>query len=247
MSTEKSLLTYESMMDSIRNLTKNVGGIQMPLGVTPGGSLERVFLRNDSENANALICGVTGSGKTKYVEFIVKSLCDLYGSGLRISYIDGKDCEVKQWQGSETHKCRIPNPGILTSCRCVEQFTDIIGHFCDVVNNYNASFSELVVFDDVGYLVNELDERAKNDFSLMLRSGPSVGIHFVFAQQLASGLIFDFGKYFDLICTTRVGSKVSNELYGSLIGTSVRKYGDVVYSYCGNQSKLRVPFVETMH
>lgn len=250
MSTKKSLLTYESVKDSLNKVDTYFNGVVVPIGVSPTGALEVVRLEN-SPGANMLIYGICGSGKSKYVEFIIRSLIDLYGNRLIISYIDCMDCEIQQWIKTDKHECRIPNPRLLTSCETKWEFDRII---CDLdarINSKHFTEVELVVVDQFGkYMLDNGDTDTIRHFNEVLAKGPKNGVHFLITSQTPKEITdvnVNYSSACDLICTTRVSEEISKKLYGNTIGTNVRKYGDVVYDYKGNQSKLRVPFVSSWY
>lgn len=248
MSTQKSLLTYESVKDSIKTINTRVKGIAVPLGITPFGKVEYATLLDECEDSNMLVFGLPGSGKSKYVEFVIKSLIDRYDGNIIISYVDGKSCEIQQWKKTDGHPCRIPNPGIFEACVTPEELESVIAKLYNQVVHDELDAREIVVLDEISHLLPSCNGEAMENLDYILRNGPAVGIHFLLAHQSPSHA-YEIGQdnRFGLMCTTRTTPELSELLYNNTIGSCVRRYGDIVYSYRGNQSKLRVPFVESRH
>lgn len=246
MSTQKSLLTYESVKDSIKAIDTNINGITVPIGVSPFGTLEYAKLSNVWRDSNILVYGVPGSGKCKFVEFIVRSVIDIYGDGLKLSYIDGKDSEIKQWQATQKHGCRIPDPNFLKSCADTYELIGILKRIRKYVEDKQDDSKELIIFDEIAQMLNHCYTGISGDLRYILEEGPKVGVHSVMAQHTPRTVDFVVNdEYFGVVCATRTESNISQRLFGNSIATAVDRYGDVVYSYRDNQGKLRVPFVES--
>lgn len=246
MSTEKSLLTYESVKDLLKKVDTNFDGIAVPIGITPCGLLEYAQLLDGRETSNMLACGIVGSGKSKYIQFIIQSLIDLYGHDIKVQYIDGKKCEVQYWKCTERHDCRIPNHGLLVGCNTAEDLASYLRKLRVYVEHKPEKVREIVILDMIYDFLPECSTETLKDLGFILKNGPAVGVHTVWASQhLNTATGITHSEDFDLVCTTRVNEAVSSDLYGNSIGTMVRKYGDVIYSYLGNHGKLRVPFCGT--
>ena len=243
MNTQKSLLSYESVADSVKLVHKALDGIAIPLGVTPCGRLETAFLDDFSETGNMVIYGLCGSGKSKYIEFLIRSIADIYGENINVSYIDGKDCEVIQYKKMLANKPHMPHPVIMDSATSVGELTDIIYALAsNVVKGIERH--ELVVFDDIEHILPDCDEDTLSEFTGLLRNAPMAGMHVVIAQQSDKGGMLNYLSQVDLVCTTRLDKNLSYRVYGNDIGTLTKKYGEMIYRYKGNWGKLRVPFVK---
>lgn len=247
MSTEKSLLAYESVVDSIKSINTEIEGIAVPIGVTPCGVVDCAKLLDKRNTSNFAVFGLTGSGRAKYIQFLIRSLIDLYGMNMEINYIDGANCEVNKWRETQRHGCLIPKPGVLTGCKDPNEFADAVHLIKEKVTlslDTKVRKSRVVVFDNVSGVLPYCSVSVQWDIKFILENGPFSGMHTIWTSEDPEHDIDVIGvKRFDLVATTRVNRKSSDSLYGNGEGTMVRKYGDIVYSYLGNQSKLRVPYV----
>lgn len=247
MSTEKSCLNYVSYAGTIATINKGTDELVLPIGVTPGNNVEYVRLMDDCVKTNALVLGVTGSGKTKFMHFILQALTTLYGDTLKIHYIDGMNCEINVWRETQRHGCRISNPGILIGCETHELLANAVHCLYEYVSNMvNECWhgSELVVFDEIVGLLNGCSVSVMWELQFILTYGPSVGVHSIVASQYLNDALDSFSiDEFKLVCTTRVPENVSQQIYGSDIGAMVRKYGDLTYRFEDAVGRLRVPMV----
>lgn len=75
---------------------KPEGELLVPLGIGAGGPV----WRSVHELGHMLIAGVTGSGKSVWLNTAITALCHANGPGaLRLALVDPKRCEFAQWAG----------------------------------------------------------------------------------------------------------------------------------------------------
>lgn len=246
MSTEKSLLTYETI--NLPTLTYNDvhDGLLLPIGVTPGGHLETLRLRTDLGTEHVCLFGRVGTGKSTAVNFMLHALLDMYSDNLTVSYVDGKDCEVRYWQ-----KRNILNKYLLRGCPDTQSLTDTLRRLVSHVDQKKTDNPEVIVLDDIGYLLREMQGEDRKYVRELFATCSYQNVHILYTDQSAAGCVpyRDFGDMpgvFGVRCATRVPADCSQLLFGCNIATaegSTKKYGEVVYKYRGNTSKVRIPFV----
>lgn len=242
--TEQALLTYGSIEDVVKGIYKNVPGIVVPIGISPFGTLEHTYLLDDEEESNMLVYSVPGSGKSEFMKFVLKSLIDLYGDELAISYIGDSGDRVQQWL-SVDGDCKVPNPNITDYCTDVAEFKAAISKVKDYIENRRPEDKrEVIILDNIMGLLKQCDTRIGASIDYMLRKAPTLGVHFIVAiESDSSEFELPNCNGFNIVCSTRTNEAISEALYGNAIGTAVKKCGEIVYSYNWNQSKLRVPFM----
>lgn len=245
MSMEKSLLTIESIKDSLATVDLNFRGVEIPIGVTPCGNLERAKLADNVPNTHMFLAGLTGSGRSKYIHFLLDSLVIMYGSEIKIHYIDCYGIEVKRYQKTQRHECRIPNSGVLAACDSIEEVEAAVKDLVDELyerEEESAVERAIVVLDGIDSVSASLSLPCIRNLIKLKEDGPSVGMHILWTSQSSDNADIVFDWDFALCCSTRIHPTMSIALYGNEIGTCVRKYGDIVYSYGGSQGKARVPY-----
>ena len=244
MRTDETLLTYASIEDVVKDIYKNVPGIAVPMGISPFGTLEHTYLLDHEEESNMLVYSMPCSGKSEFMKFILKGLIDLYGDEIAISYIGESGDRVQEWlQVGE--ELRIPNPNIVSYCSDAHGFKTTISSVKDYIENRTAGAKrEVFILDNIMQLLRQCDKNIGASIDYMLQKSPTLGVHFIIAIE-SDREEFELTNCngFNTVCSTRTNNVVSHALYGNSIGTAVRKCGDIVYSYMGNQSKLRVPFM----
>lgn len=241
MSTEKSLLTIKDVKFPKIDHGLERDGLYFPVGVTPCGNLEVAHLSQDEGTSHVCVFGVCGSGKTKYVEFVIKALYQMYGNNITLHFLDGKDCEYSYWLKQDMPFKRISN------CSTLNSFENELDEILRIVAEKTTNAPELCVIDDASVHLSGEDARARAKLWNLYVEGSKKNVHIMYASQAPRGSLSGLQVYFGLICVTRACKEVSSEIFGSVIASNeagVRRYGDLTYSYCGNVSRVRVPFCE---
>lgn len=246
MSTEKSLLTYEQVKWPVLTEEQKKDGLLVPIGVTPGGNLETLLLKHELDTDHMLLSGRTGSGKSKALEFIIKSLCTLYGTGVTLSYVDGKNCDVKYWW----NRC-YTRVAMLRACDTTQDLGFAICTLLEYTERKSNPEPDIIVFDEIAHLLSKLPEQYALKLRMLLTVSGEQNIHVLFSCQSASNNTIINGaqylSYFNTVCTTRVDDAESSNLFGGIIASpngGMRRYGELVYRYRDNVSKVRVPFCD---
>lgn len=241
MSTEKSLLTIEDVTFPRIACGKEKDGLYFPVGVLPSGNLEVVHLIRDKGTAHACVFGVPGSGKTKYVEFVLKALHRMYGSDVTLHYLDGKGCEYMYWE-----KQNMPFKYIRDCSQAVE-FDEALNMLCHWIDKKTTAEPELVVVDDVSALMYNGSSQLRLKLWNLYVEGARKNVQLLYASQTPKGRVNDVRDCFGLTCATRLSEETSNDIFEHNIASiqaGVRRYGDLTYSYNGFVSRARVPFCD---
>ena len=246
MSTEKSILTYEEVKLPVLKQEQMTGELHLPIGVTPGGNVETVSLNYGMGTSHVCLFGLAGSGKSKALEFIIKAICDMYGKSCTISYIDGKDSDVRYWK-----KRGLPNAYMLSSCSSREELEECIDKLITHLNKKRKTTPDLIAFDDIWRIAQLADESLSIKMKWLLVLSAQHNAHILWVSQCGEYTYFmpgmRFDSYFSTTCATRVHDDQSVCLFGSDIASAnggQRKYGDMVYKYNGCVSRVRVPFCD---
>ena len=245
MSTEKSLLTIESINFPTLTEEQKQHRLYLPMGVSETGDLETVHLGSGIHNAHACLFGAAGSGRSKAAEFMVKALCELYGSDITISYVDGESCEVKYWKNSG-----LENTNLLCGCESLDAFNDALIQLEYRLHSKKTATPDIVVFDAVDRFLLDKSGVKLGSFDMLYNAGPSKNIHILYTSQLAKSAcinvpIEEAVEKSEVRCATRVSEAMSVKLFLSNIATregGMKRYGELVYRDGDVNRKVRVPF-----
>lgn len=243
MSTEKSLLMFQDVVYPKIDHGKECDGLYFPVGVSPNDTFEIAHLSHDERLSHVCVLGVPGSGKTKYVEFTLKALHEMYGSDITFFYLDVKGCEWLYWNKQSHMPFKL-----VCNCSDLSTFECALCDIVDYIDDKSYSEPALVVIDDASNVVNLSSWYVKQLLQRIYTEGPKVNVHVLWASQIYCSKLSDICNEFGLVCATRIREADSKELFGSTIAckdAGVRRYGDVVYSYRGFTSKVRVPFCKS--
>lgn len=247
MSTEKSLLTYEHVRLPVLTREQKKEGLVVPIGVTPGEHLETLLLKHELGTDHMCLFGKVGSGKSKALEFIIKSVCWIYGKDVTLSYIDGKDCDVKYWQ-----KINLVSAYKLCGCQTVNDLASAIDMMLERVECKKSLEPDIMIFDDVTHLVHDLPSAYILKLRGLLVCSTHKNTHILYASQVTPTINLIHGcpneNYFGVMCATRLDDTESGKIFGGSIASTnggVRRYGELVYKYIDNVSKVRVPFCDS--
>lgn len=242
MSTEKSLLTFDAVKFQPIKQGKEFEGLYFPVGVTPCGTLEVAHLSHDKGTSHACVFGLCGSGKTKYVEFVLKALYQMYGDGITFHFLDGKGCEFAYWV-----KQSMPFKHAM-DCSEPEWFEAGLNAVLHRVAEKTSLRPDLVVIDDASHLLCADDSKVRILLHNLYIEGSRKNVHILYASQTPRGRLDSVQDTFGLACATRLHLGESEDMFESRIASKedgVRRYGDLTYSYNGFISRVRVPFCES--
>lgn len=246
MSTEKSLLTYESVKHLLkRDYTKK--GVQIPIGIDSSGTLCTVELEIQKSSSHMLLNGKASSGKSKALEFMLKGMLEMYGMNLIVSCICGKEALVTTVR-KVIHKASVvPSVCLLANCDTVGELDRALHFLLEMTEVKHSEVPEIIILDDVDYIVKEDAMALHNVMSALISIGPRRNAHIIYTAQTEYLKLGSLFQNFGIRCATRVSDEASVELFGSNIASAeggTRKYGDITYSQNGVARRIEVPFCD---
>ena len=212
--------------------------LKLPLGVRESGDITPALLYRGSIKQHALIIGDVGTGKTMCLTFAITALHHMYGSDIKIHYIDGSVSEYLQWKRG--HGSHLLRAGYLTNVVDSDELREFLYRL--VVEISRSRKRTLIVFDGIQHLV---DHRADVQvlLQLLLEIAPLHNAHVVCTMRgNINCACYDLMKDCAVVGVTSTQKYISEKVLGNSLGcNSVRGYGDMVVRLGEECSILQVP------
>ncbi|MCM1214976.1 MAG: ATP-binding protein [Lachnospiraceae bacterium] len=250
MSTEKSLLTWEIVKDKVDPvLEQKSDTLVVPVGVDDSGNVHTVQLTDGDCMQHMCIIGRVGSGRTNTLHWILAALQRSYRNQIIINYIDGRDCEVKTWIDKDGDPM-FYHPGVVRSVEDYASMYDVLTELhARMFDKGSRELQEVIVFDDVDYLVRAFTHRDTALLQDILRLAPSRRVHIIYASQRFSDPLLLSGRVGNLkdwscVCITKASEQLADILQCSdMAAKQTRKYGDLVVKNNSMLELLHVPLI----
>lgn len=229
---------FEDVIDAVDSIyvPATAGLLQVPLGANDDGSIKYVMLNQSGADQHISVSGVTGSGKSMAVTFILSSLSRMYGRNLKVHYIDGQAVEYSRWK--QGHKWLIPKRGVFGGFTSTHELISVLHTLIQQVASNR--LRQLIVFDDISHMVST-SPGAVELLTVLAEIGPKHNTHLLIADQ--NSLLGNVAGGFAVRCATRLRVPDSVAIFGSDIAYSgVRRYGDIVIKAGDEVSVYNLPF-----
>lgn len=249
MSTEKSLLKWSDAIVQFAKLEvpKSRQELIIPLGITDDDLVLSVTLDSSSPNEHMCLMGHVGSGKSSSIHSLLATLQALYGDSLRISYLDGKDCEYKKWL-NDKGKPRFSRYGVVCGVSDAQWLSFHLGEV------YSQSLARtatrhLLVLDEVNHILND---DVVNILKMIAANGPSNGLHILLTSQSRcriagnSSALDNVLKEWEVVCLIRCKKEDAMFFHGCTVASDLKeKYGYMVVATAPKEvTRVRVPFID---
>lgn len=244
MSTEKSLLTYESVKHLL-NLDVTRKCVQVPMGIDISGALQTVELEIGKSSAHLLLCGQPGSGRYKALHFILKSMLEMYGKDIAVSCICGTAYTLPSFRKVIQRSNSMVSTHLTAVCDTEESLNKTLNYLLDMVKIKQNTVPEIIIFDNIDKVEIKSTKKFNKVLAALLDIAPNKNVHLINSVEVHYSLEIPLLEQFGVKCATRVSTRMSNQLFGSDIASrngGTRNYGDLTYIYNNEVSRVEVPF-----
>ncbi len=223
--------------------------LQIPIGMKDTGEVIYAKLSSVDECQHMYLGGVAASGKSLVLRWIMAALTVMYKKDIRINIIDGKGTLADMWL-DDVGKPVFPNMGIVKHVTYVNGCRSALDEVKSYIWNKDTSDAvDIVVLDDVDYLLNKFTPEDTGILMDILWGGPKKNAHVIYTSQSFAELfgepqcqrnLFDFS----VICMTSATLQGSLKMLDSIMAyANTRDIGDIVLRTKDDIQLLRVPYI----
>lgn len=229
LSTSKDqVLTWDSVKSLIDDIDCNPVNLHVPLGINESGNLATATMKRGPIAENAVVCGLTGSGKSCFVTSTITCLKAIYGSTIKIHYFDGKGVELGQWYTKEKNLLG-KSAGIMRDvaqkCNFYVAVDILTKRFKSIkVTPYT---NEVLIFDDINRYLKY--EETLLVFESLVELANSCRVNCILASQGNDSCVLDNFRDWNHRIALRLTDEMSEKLIGSKDAGSLADYK---HGYC---------------